>query len=228
MNYRLLALIKVAENNDLDGIKIIPAMQRRRLSALAKLALHTARTLVQQVGQVDYIVWSSCYGDERTTLNIMQDIAQQQTPSPTQFSVSVHNAISGLYSILFQDDTPATSLSSMPHHSWQDAILEAYSYLRIHGQKRALIVYYDAPLPELYQVHHAAHQQQNSEPMFAIGAVISLDAEQELPNLTMQFQGMSQPSNEPQAKAFYDFWHSEQQVWHSQSWLFEKCNSFKH
>lgn len=86
-------------DQELSAIERIPAMQRRRLSRLAKLALNSAmQTLATQ--HADYIVWVSQYGDEAKTLNILADVLSEQTPSPTQFSTSVHNAISGLYSIL--------------------------------------------------------------------------------------------------------------------------------
>lgn len=223
MHGHLSSLIYVDANTELTAIQDIPAIQRRRLSPLAKIALHTAKTVLQQhQGEIDYIVWSSCYGDEQTTLSIMQNIAQDELPSPAQFSTSVHNAISGLYSILYQDNTPATSLSSMPHHSWQDALLEAYSYLQIHHKKNALIVYYDAPLPDVYHIVDEHHQNIQTTHIHAISAILSLDKPA---NLSMQFKGMTQPHYEPQAKAFYDFWYSEQQQWRSQSWIFEKHDS---
>ncbi len=86
-------------DQELSAIEYIPAMQRRRLSRLAKLALNSAMQTLD-THNVDYIVWVSQYGDEAKTLNILEDVLSEQTPSPTQFSTSVHNAISGLYSIL--------------------------------------------------------------------------------------------------------------------------------
>ena len=75
------------------ALEQIPAMQRRRLSIVAKLALNVAlQTLADQRG--DYIVWVSQYGDEKITLKILEDVLQVQTPSPTQFSTSVQNAFS--------------------------------------------------------------------------------------------------------------------------------------
>src|SRR5690606_27427156 len=86
------------------ALEKIPAMQRRRLSSIAKIALNSAIQSLQGI-QVDYIVWSSQYGDEEKTLKILKDVLSDQTPSPTLFSTSVHNAVSGLYSIFCQDDT---------------------------------------------------------------------------------------------------------------------------
>ena len=80
------------------ALEKIPAMQRRRLSGIAKLAINSAIGSLN-AETVDYIVWASQYGDEHKTLKILADVLQDQTPSPTQFSTSVHNAIAGLYSI---------------------------------------------------------------------------------------------------------------------------------
>lgn len=212
-------LIYVNEQESYTALNDIPAMQRRRLSPLAKIALHTARSALQNHA-VDYIVWSSCYGDEKTTANIIQDIAQGETPSPTQFSTSVHNAISGLYSILFKDDTPATSLSSPLHHSWQDVIVEAYSYLKQYQLQQALIVYYDAPLPELYHVVDEQHQQHQIKETFAIGSILSVVDEA---NLSMQLSSHQHDDFCVQAKQFYDFWLSEQQTFSHSIWTFDKC-----
>ncbi len=112
-------------DQELSAIEHIPAMQRRRLSRLAKLALNSAMQTLD-THDVDYIVWVSQYGDEAKTLNILEDVLSEQTPSPTQFSTSVHNAISGLYSILCRDATPATSLAG----SWNDGLIEAYAWLK--------------------------------------------------------------------------------------------------
>lgn len=204
----------VDQQTELKEIQSLPAMQRRRLSPLAKMVLHTARTVLQGES-VDYIVWSSCYGDELTTASIIQDIAQGQTPSPTQFSISVHNAISGLYSILYQDDTPATSLSSAIQCSWQDALMEAYSVLKTQQKQQVLVVYYDAPLPDLY--HYDGVQVTE---MYAVGAIVSL----EKPNMTLTVSADNTVQMEQQAQAFYQFWQeTSQQRLQGQSWTFEKC-----
>ena len=136
-------------DQELSAIEHIPAMQRRRLSRLAKLALNSAIQALDTCN-VDYIVWVSQYGDEAKTLNILEDVLREQTPSPTQFSTSVHNAISGLYSILCQDATPATSLAG----SWNDGLIEAYAWLKTQPEARqVLLVYYDDALPEIYIEH---------------------------------------------------------------------------
>lgn len=190
----------------LPALEQIPAMQRRRLSSIAKLALNSAMTLLAQT-QVSYLVWVSQYGDEHKTLNILQDALQEQTPSPTQFSTSVHNAVSGLYSILCKDAAPAVSLAG----SWNDGLTEAYAWLKTAAPgSSALVVYYDEPLPEIYREHEDFSA-------FSLAASVTLTQ----PNLHMQLGAdIKNQSYYKGALEFYRFWqdNSLQQL---QAW--QKC-----
>ena len=192
-------------DQELSAIEHIPAMQRRRLSRLAKLALNSAmQTLATR--KVDYIVWVSQYGDEAKTLNILEDVLREQTPSPTQFSTSVHNAISGLYSILCQDATPATSLAG----SWNDGLIEAYAWLKTRPEARqVLLVYYDEALPEIYIEHQPFAA-------FAMAAMISLAPA----NLMLTPKHTDATPAYQQALAFNTFWNNPEQT-ESEAWT--KC-----
>ena len=193
------------------ALEQIPAMQRRRLSGIAKLALNSA---IQSLNaeSVDYIVWASQYGDEHKTLKILADVLQDQTPSPTQFSTSVHNAIAGLYSILCQDATPSTSLAA----SWSEALIEAYAWLKNTPKPnaRVLVVYYDEALPEIYQEFQPFSG-------FAMSAIISLEA----PNLQLDVNALTHHRHKYlDAQKFYDFWQqSEQNQEHLPTQAWQKC-----
>ena len=192
-------------DQELSAIEYIPAMQRRRLSRLAKLALNSAMQTLD-THKVDYIVWVSQYGDEAKTLNILADVLSEQTPSPTQFSTSVHNAISGLYSILCQDATPATSLAG----SWNDGLIEAYAWLKTRPEARqVLLVYYDEALPDIY----AEHQPFAA---FAMAAMISLAPA----NLMLTPKHTDATPAYQQALAFNTFWTNPEQT-ESEAWT--KC-----
>lgn len=192
-------------DQELSAIEHIPAMQRRRLSRLAKLALNSAMQTLD-THNVDYIVWVSQYGDEAKTLNILADVLSEQTPSPTQFSTSVHNAISGLYSILCQDATPATSLAG----SWNDGLIEAYAWLKTRPEARqVLLVYYDEALPDIY----AEHQPFAA---FAMAAMISLAPA----NLMLTPKHTDATPAYQQALAFNTFWTNPEQT-ESEAWT--KC-----
>ena len=192
-------------DQELSAIEHIPAMQRRRLSRLAKLALNSAMQTLD-THKVDYIVWVSQYGDEAKTLNILEDVLSEQTPSPTQFSTSVHNAISGLYSILCQDATPATSLAG----SWNDGLIEAYAWLKTRPESRqVLLVYYDEALPDIYIEHQPFVA-------FAMAAMISLAPA----NLMLTPKHMDAKLAYQQALAFNTFWTNPEQT-ESEAWT--KC-----
>ena len=193
------------------ALEQIPAMQRRRLSGIAKLALNSAIHSLNSKS-VDYIVWASQYGDEHKTLKILADVLQDQTPSPTQFSTSVHNAIAGLYSILCQDATPSTSLAA----SWSEALIEAYAWLKTTAKPnaRVLVVYYDEALPEIYQEFQPFSG-------FAMSAIMSL----ETPNLQLDLNALTHHRHKYlDAQNFYDFWYFVDQTQdhrHTQAW--QKC-----
>ncbi|MEG2461219.1 MAG: beta-ketoacyl synthase chain length factor [Acinetobacter sp.] len=192
-------------DQELSAIEQIPAMQRRRLSRLAKLALNSAMQTLD-TRKVDYIVWVSQYGDEAKTLNILADVLREQTPSPTQFSTSVHNAISGLYSILCQDATPATSLAG----SWNDGLIEAYAWLKTRPEARqVLLVYYDEALPDIYIEHQPFAA-------FAMAAMISLAPA----NLMLTPKHTDATPAYQQALAFNTFWNNPEQT-ESEAWT--KC-----
>ena len=192
-------------DQELSAIEHIPAMQRRRLSRLAKLALNSALQTLD-THDVDYIVWVSQYGDEAKTLNILADVLSEQTPSPTQFSTSVHNAISGLYSILCQDATPATSLAG----SWNDGLIEAYAWFKTRPEARqVLLVYYDEALPDIYIEHQPFAA-------FAMAAMISLAPA----NLMLTPKHTDATPAYQQALAFNTFWTNPEQT-ESEAWT--KC-----
>ena len=192
-------------DQELSAIEYIPAMQRRRLSRLAKLALNSAMQTLD-THNVDYIVWVSQYGDEAKTLNILEDVLSEQTPSPTQFSTSVHNAISGLYSILCQDATPATSLAG----SWNDGLIEAYAWLKTRPEARqVLLVYYDEALPDIYIEHQPFAA-------FAMATMISLAPA----NLMLTPKHTDATPAYQQALAFNTFWTNPDQT-ESEAWT--KC-----
>lgn len=209
LHLRLEQLYTTNVTSEFQALANIPAMQRRRLSTLAKIALNSAVQALQE-HQVQYLVWASRYGDEQKTINILHDILQGQTPSPTQFSTSVHNAIAGLYSILYQDATPSTSLSC----SWSEAMLEAYAWLKNQpNATAALVIYYDAPLPEIYQ------ERQTFE-AYSMAAIVALDH----PNLQMNLGldvAIVNKDLEQDAQEFISFWQDNKSQTASGMW--QRC-----
>lgn len=77
----------------------LPPMQRRRLSRLARMTLETAWPLCDDDEPLPF-VFASRHGETTRTRALLGDLADEQALSPTQFGLSVHNAIAGQWSIL--------------------------------------------------------------------------------------------------------------------------------
>lgn len=126
----------------------VPAMQRRRLSPLTKIAFHAAFS--QTISNTTPLVFASRHGDLHKTLELLRDVATQQPLSPTQFALSVHNAIAGQYSIFSQHQAEHSSVAA-GDSSLHYALLEAFAMLQEADCPQVLVVYADQPVPEVYQ-----------------------------------------------------------------------------
>lgn len=158
--------IVAGTGNTAPALEALTALQRRRLSPLTRLALHVTANC-QQACRADFIIFVSRHGDLARSTGILRDLAARETPSPTAFSTSVHNAVAGLYSILYQDDTPSTSIAA-GRNGFAQAWLEACGRLYSDEARRVLIVSYDNPPCEPYtRWSHCPEQP------FAVGVTLT-------------------------------------------------------
>ncbi|EGQ8946030.1 beta-ketoacyl synthase chain length factor [Vibrio parahaemolyticus] len=144
----------------------IPAMIRRRMSPLSKLAVQTAIELLKQ-HQVDYLVFSSRHGELHRSVALVADIISGEEASPMAFSQSVHNTAAGLATIATKQPIPLTSIAAS-ENTFQSAILEAWLFLADNPDKKVLLVDFDEPLPESY-----SEFEQQQYPGFGLGLVLS-------------------------------------------------------
>jgi len=90
-------------------------MQRRRLSLLARAAFRVAGQVLAHIpatARADTVcLFANAYGQCGNTVKMLQTIAAQQATSPTAFSLSVHNAIAGQFSIAHQLTGPSSTLA---------------------------------------------------------------------------------------------------------------------
>lgn len=129
-------------------VEFLPAMQRRRLSSLARAVFRVAHQCVE--GNEDIpSVFCSHYGELRRTNQILNTIASGAEVSPLAFSLSVHNAISGQHSILFKNIQPTTSLAPAGD-GYLSAFAEALGILTM-GAEAVLVVCYEDSIPEFYE-----------------------------------------------------------------------------
>lgn len=134
----------------LPALKQIPAMQRRRLSPFAKLSLHCA--LEAADGFLDSVpcVFASRHGDLQKTSQLISDVAAKEVLSPTNFGLSVHNAVGGLFSIYTGNKEPLTAISA-GEDTFFISIVDAVSKLYSNDYARILVVYTETIVPEIYQ-----------------------------------------------------------------------------
>jgi hypothetical protein len=147
----------------------VPAMTRRRLSRLSKMAFDVA--LHTDAANSVPTIFASRHGDLHKTLALLQQLAAGEALSPTHFALSVHNAISGQFSLyqLNQADSNAIAAGADSLHY---AILEAVARLRTEpALTEILVVYADEPVPETYQ-------QYCQDPSVAIALALLLSRDQ--------------------------------------------------
>ena len=135
----------------------VPAMQRRRMSRLSKMALEVAYACSGENTTLR-TVFASRHGEIHRTTKILNELFSGEGVSPTAFSLSVHNAASGLYSIARNAPAPTTSVAA-GQNTFMAGLFEALGFLK-QAEQRVLLVFAEEPLPEAY--HCFADESQNA------------------------------------------------------------------
>ena len=138
----------VLESSDAaPDVSFLPAMQRRRLSRLARMAFSVGWPLADGRENLP-LVFVSRHGETPRTFEILSDLANEQPLSPTQFSLSVHNAIIGLWSIMRGETSKMTALAAAGD-GLEHGMLEAATLLN-EGAPAVLLVITEEQPPEAY------------------------------------------------------------------------------
>ncbi|WP_052141197.1 beta-ketoacyl synthase chain length factor [Pseudoalteromonas piratica] len=176
----------------------VPAMQRRRLSHYAKMALFVAANSAKAYdGKSLPVVYASQHGDFHRTSSILKDLAEGEVVSPTSFGLSVHNAVVGLYSILTKNQQPMNSIAA-GENTLLMALIEAYVQLNKADTEQVLVVYCDQPLTKEY----AQFDHQDSVDL-ACAFIVSKNAET---GISLNLSCSSDSNKTPlQAKQFVEF-----------------------
>ena len=128
-------------------ISSVPAMQRRRMSSLSKMAFATATATTAGLPVKPCCIFASRHGELVRTVKIIESIVRLEDVSPTDFSLSVFNTAQGLYSIFTENKAPSTMVVG-GEDTFGSALIEAMTYLRRFPELPVLLVYFDEPLPE--------------------------------------------------------------------------------
>lgn len=151
----------------------IPAMARRRMSSLSKLAVQTALTLVQEQ-EIDYLIFASRHGELTRTCALLEDILKGEDASPMAFSQSVHNTAAGLFTITAKKAIPVTSIAA-GENTFHSALIEAAAYLSDNSNDKVLVIDFDEPLPSHYQEFEQQEYQG-----YAFGLILSTGSDYSL------------------------------------------------
>lgn len=149
------------EKEQLPKLDWVVPMQRRRLSPFAKMALYCAYQASAEIAEPLPSIFCSRHGDLHKTSILLADLVQSESLSPTAFSLSVHNAVSGLFTILTKNKQ-ATNTVVAGSNTLLMAIVDGYARLNSGHADQLLVVHCDQALPDIYlsyadelQIDHA-------------------------------------------------------------------------
>lgn len=147
----------VPQGPEQPELKEVPAMMRRRLDPLGRAAMHVVYAAAGAGPFDGPIVFASRWGEVARSLVLLQQLAREEALSPTQFSLSVHNASGALTSMARQDRENYLAIAAGAHGA-EAGVNEALGLLA-DGAPRVMVVCFDAPLPTAYERlgHGSAH-----------------------------------------------------------------------
>ncbi|EJN09274.1 hypothetical protein PMI40_00720 [Herbaspirillum sp. YR522] len=177
-------------------------MLRRRASPAGKIALETAYAAHPLPPQPDAagdhdipLVFASRHGECGRSVELLQALVAGSALSPTAFSLSVHNANVGLFSIARgmrgNGIAIAAGASTVEH-----ALIEACGLLA-DGARQVLVVMADGPLPPVF----GNFRDCDDEPFGWAWLVQGASQDGALPTLSLRWSGDDLPPAEPASRA---------------------------
>lgn len=160
----------LVETESRELLKQIPAATRRRLSLYSKVLV----TAILQIGERQPqlkdtpVVLATRHGDLHRTEKLLRELVRGEVLSPTQFALSVNNAVLGQYSMAADNRQAMTTLSA-GEQTYPLGWLEAISQLQSEA-KQVLLVYADEVPPAVYST-------QIQSPLKGFSQAILLDRE---------------------------------------------------
>lgn len=152
-----------------DGVPTLaemPAMARRRVERLGRIALQAAYQVIDGTGTP--LVFASRHGDMHRATALLNELGATGGVSPAGFSVSVHNAIGAIFSITRGDTAPLSAVAAGTE-TVEAGLLEACCFLA-DGAASVVLVVYDDSYPAIF-----AGFRDEPDPAYAWAVRISAD-----------------------------------------------------
>lgn len=130
------------------SMDFMPPMQRRRLGPLARMGFRVLEDCLDEGQPPLPLVFASRHGDLKRSYDLLSDMARREPLSPRDFSLSVHNATLGLYSI-FRGNTSPSSAVAAGVDSLPAGLLEA-SVQAAESDQECLLVWVEDRIPDFY------------------------------------------------------------------------------
>ncbi|WP_005036035.1 beta-ketoacyl synthase chain length factor [Holophaga foetida] len=129
-------------------VAFVEPMTRRRLGRLARALIHCAARVAPP--REHRMVFASRHGDCERTQGLMKEVAEGVSLSPASFSLSVHNATAGQWSLMKGNQGPCSALAAGPD-TFAMGLLEAAMAAEQAPDQAVLYAFGEDELP---QVHH--------------------------------------------------------------------------
>lgn len=200
-----------ASPDEENSLVPLPMMVRRRLTGFGQKVLGSA--LATRAAEQARYIFASRHGEFATTLHILDAICDQVTPSPADFSMSVHHALAGLLSIHTGNKAGHTTISAGAD-TFGYGLLEAVTTLNESQEQSALLVCYDEPLPGAYACFR--DRQEDQLPLIVVLDIVGFgtDSAQRYMLTTVpkaRDADLSPASEIPMAQQFLSFLLTDQQ-----------------
>jgi Beta-ketoacyl synthase, N-terminal domain len=179
-------------------LKAMPPMLRRRAAVLGKMALEVAYACLGEDAGVP-VVFCSRHGEVARAVELLSAMARGEALSPNSFSMAVHNAIPGLFSIARKEGASHIALAAGAS-TLEQGVIEACSLLA-DGAPSVLLVMADNALPAVFEPFADCAEQPHA---FAWLLTAAGAAQLELSWIAAQ-QGVE--ADLPGSLSVLQFWH---------------------
>lgn len=125
----------------------VPTLLRRRVGPIGQAVLRAAWSL-PGIDRARF-VFASRHGEFDRTLTMLNEVADDDGPTPADFSLSVHNALGGLLSVSTGNRRGHTALAAGVD-SFGFGLMEAAVCLLERPEEPVMLAFYDTGLPHGY------------------------------------------------------------------------------